>query len=214
VVASADRKWGRVAVLNYPERPGIAGIFQAAARGEPSAAALLLPLVYEELRHLARARIARLGRDQTLTPTELVHETYLRLAGRSRFDGRRHFFFAASRAMRDYLVERARRKASLKRGGGYRLVPADDLAAIATPREDLLDLERALARLERENSAAARVVALSYFGGLTHPEIAEVLGLSLATVERRWVYCRAWLRRELRSSAAQPPGKGRRVPAS
>ena len=190
-----------------------AGILKDAARGEPSAAARLLPLVYDQLRCLARARMARLGRDQTLTPTEIVHETYLRLAGRGdRFDGRRHFFFAASRAMRDYMVERVRRKASLKRGGGYTLVPADDHVAIATPREDLLDLEHALAKLESQNAAAAQVVALSYFGGLTHPEIAEVLGLSLATVERRWVYCRAWLRRELRISAS--PSGGRRGPAS
>jgi len=192
----------------------ISRILQGAARGEPTAAARLLPLVYEELRCLARARMARLGRDQTLTPTELVHEAYLRVAGRRhRFDGRRHFFFVASRAMRDYMVERARRKASLKRGGSYTLVPAEDDIAVAGPPEDLLDLERALSKLERENPAGARVVVLSYFGGLTHPEIAEVLGLSLATVERRWVYSRTWLRRELRGSP-QPRQGSRHETAS
>lgn len=170
------------------------------AGGESGAASRLLPLVYDELRCLAKLRLARLGPGQTLSPTELVHETYLRVATGSRetFEGRRHFFFAASRAMRDIMVEGARRKATLKRGGSLALVSeaADEIPFLAAP-DRLLDLDRALRKLKRESRERAQVVLLSYFGGLTHPEIAAVLGLSLATVERRWSYCRAWLRREL-----------------
>ncbi len=164
------------------------------------AAEELLPLVYDELRQLARARMARLRPGQTLTPTALVHEAYLRLTGGgpAGFEGRRHFFFATSRAMRDIMVERARRKASLKRGGDLRRVDleAPELA-FEGPPETVLDVDRVLARLERESPDRARVVQLAYFGGLTQPEIAEVMGLSLATIERRLSYARAWLRREL-----------------
>jgi len=158
------------------------------------------PLVYDELRRLARARIARVGPAETFTPTDLVHETYVRLADgrRDTFEGRRHFFFAAARTMRDILVEKARRKASLKRGGDAVKVTLDGFeVAVGEPRVNLLDLNRALDRLERESPERAHVVMLSYFGGLTHPEIGEVLGISRATVERRWAYARAWLRREL-----------------
>lgn len=183
----------------------IARILNAVARGESNAAAGLLPLVYDELRRLARARMARLGPGQTLTPTELVHEAYLRVAGggRDSFEGRRHFFFAVSRAMRDLIIEGARRRGSLKRGSSYLLLPVE-VAELTTadPQENLLDLDRALKKLERESPDRAQVVLLSYFGGLTHPEIAEVLGLSRATVERRWSYARIWLRREL---SPQPP---------
>ena len=171
---------------------------------ESDSAARLLPQVYEELRRLARARMARLGPGQTLTPTELVHEAYLRVTGgrRDTFEGRRHFFFVVSRAMRDLILEEARRKGSLKRGGKYLRLPVE-LAelSVLNPQEDILDLEQALRKLERESPDRAQVVLLSYFGGLTHPEIAEVLGLSLATVERRWSYARIWLRRELSQRA-------------
>jgi RNA polymerase sigma factor (TIGR02999 family) len=193
-------------------RQGISYRSDDIAGVESGAAARLLPLVYDQLRSLAKVRLARLGPDQTLTPTELVHETYLRVAAgpRETFEGRRHFFFAASRAMRDIMVESARRKATLKRGGSYDLVPAAaDAVAIAPPHDRLLDLDRALRKLERESRERAQVVLLSYFGGLTHPEIAAVLGLSLATVERRWSYSRAWLRRELSASAPARNG-GRR----
>jgi RNA polymerase sigma factor (TIGR02999 family) len=178
---------------------------EAAACGECDSAARLLPLVYDELRRLAKARMARLGPGQTLTPTELVHEAYLRVAGgkRDSFEGRRHFFFAISRAMHDLLVEAARRRGSQKRGGNFLLLPfeAAELAP-ADPLENLLDLELALGKLERESPDRAQVVLLSYFGGLTHPEIAEVMGLSRATVERRWSYARVWLRRELSRQSA------------
>jgi len=144
--------------------------------------------------------MARLGPGQTLTPTELVHEAYLRVVDgkRDSFEGRRHFFFAVSRAMRDLLVEGARRRGSLKRGGNYMRLPVE-VAELTTvdPQESILDLDFALRKLERESPERAQVVVLSYFGGLTHPEIAEILGLSRATIERRWSYARIWLRREL-----------------
>ena len=174
---------------------------------ENAVAARLLPLVYNELRSLAKVRLARLGPGQTLSPTDLVHETYLRVATGSRetFEGRRHFFFAASRAMRDIMVESARRKATLKRGGSYDLVTtATGELSVLAPRDNLLDLDRALKKLESVSRERAQVVLLSYFGGLTHPEIAAVLGLSLATVERRWSYSRAWLRRELLATGGLP----------
>ncbi len=187
--------------------PELANIMESAANGDSQAAANLLPLVYEELRRLARARMARLRPGQTLTPTALVHEAYLRVVGRKTagFEGRRHFFFAASRAMRDIMVENARRKASLKHGGDSLRIEFEGASmALQVPPVDLLDLERAIDKLERERPERARVVLLSYFGGLTHPEIAEVMGLSLATVERRWSYARAWLRRELSRSPRRP----------
>ncbi|HYX23956.1 MAG TPA: ECF-type sigma factor [Thermoanaerobaculia bacterium] len=191
--------------MRSSEGAKIARILDAVARGETDAAARLLPLVYEELRRLARARMARLGPGQTLTPTELVHEAYLRVAGgkHDSFEGRRHFFFAVSRAMRDLIVESARRKGSLKRGGNsLRLSLETAEIAIESPQENVLALDLALQKLERESPDRARVVQLSYFGGLTHPEIAQVLGLSRATVERRWSYARIWLRRELSPPSA------------
>jgi RNA polymerase sigma factor (TIGR02999 family) len=176
----------------------------AVAGGDRQAAAQLLPLVYDELRRIARARMARARPGGTLTPTELVHEAYLRLVGgkASSFEGRRHFFFSASRAMRDITVESARRKASLKRGGDCLRVDLEGAEiAFTTERENVLDLDRALSKLERERPERAQVVQLRYFGGLTEPEIAEVLGLSPATVKRRWKYTRAWLLRELSRGA-------------
>ncbi len=186
-------------------QPELTRILDAAARGDSQATAQLLAVVYDELRRLARARLAHLGPNESLTPTELVHEAYLRMVARpTSFEGRRHFFFAASRAMRDILVENARRKASSKRGGGYRREEVDgEKIAVETPPEEILDLHLALEKLERESADRAQVVLLSYFGGLTHLEIAEVLGMSRATVERRWTYARSWLRREL-SPAGRP----------
>lgn len=185
----------------------LADILESAADGDSQAAAQLLPLVYDELRRLARARMARARSGETLTPTALVHEAYLRVLGgkTASFEGRRHFFFAASRAMRDIMVENARRKASLKRGGDLLRIELEgaEMAIHASP-ENLLDLERALDKLEQASPERAQVVALSYFSGLTQPEIAEVMGLSLATIERRLSYARAWLRRELSQFPRQP----------
>jgi RNA polymerase sigma factor (TIGR02999 family) len=192
--------------MSCSEGTEITGILDAVACGESASAARLLPLVYDELLRLARARMARLGPGQTLTPTELVHEAYLRVVTGKRecFEGRRHFIFAVSRAMSDLLVEGARRTGSLKRGGNYLRLPVEVAEVTTTyPQENLLDLAFALKKLERESPGQAQVVRLSYFGGLTHPEIAQVLGLSRATVERRWNYARIWLRRQL---SQQPTG--------
>ena len=193
---------------DQPVNGEITRILQAAGGGDLRAAERLLPLVYGELRRLARARMARLGPRETLTPTDLVHETYLRLVGgkHDSFEGRRHFFFAASRAMRDIMVENVRRRTSLKRGGAWlRVALESDEITVETPGERFLDLTFALRKLEHENPDRAQVVLLSYFGGLTHPEIAETLGLSRATVERRWSYARAWLRRELSLTGTNEP---------
>lgn len=201
--------------MNRVEGTEITRILDGVARGETDSAERLLPLVYDELRRLARARMARLGPGHTLTPTELVHEAYLRIAGgkHDSFEGRRHFFFAVSRAMRDLLVEGARRKGSLKRGGNYLRMPVEVAELTTTePQTDVLDLDLALRKLECESPDRAQVVVLSYFGGLTHPEIAEIMGLSRATIERRWNYARSWLRRELsphpavRREARDEPG--------
>ncbi len=182
----------------------LARILESATGGDSQAAAQLLPLVYDELRRLARARMACVRPGQTLTPTALVHEAYLRLADHRTdgFEGRRHFFFAASRAMRDIMIESARRKASRKHGGDFLRIELEGAQlALQAPQENLFDLDRALDKLEHASPDRAQVVLLSYFGGLTHPEIADVTGLSLATVERKWSYARAWLRRELSRSS-------------
>ena len=167
----------------------------------------LLPVVYAELHRLARAQLARFDANQTLTPTELVHEVYLRIWGGEppSFEGRQHFFFAVTRTMRDILVENIRRRSSLKRGGAYLRVELEDVG-VATPREDVLALGRALAKLEREEPDKAQVVRLRYFGGFTVPEIADVTGYSQATVKRRCTCAHAWLRREL--STTRCTGRG------
>ncbi|MHC4137622.1 MAG: sigma-70 family RNA polymerase sigma factor [Planctomycetota bacterium] len=175
-------------------------MLQAASRGDEKAAEELLPLVYTELRRLAQSWMARVPPGQTLQPTALVHEAYLRLIGGEdpSWEGRRHFFFAVSRAMRQILVEQARRKASLKRGGGRRRVQADnDLPAFEEPVEDMLALDDALERLEREDPRKHRIVMLRFFAGLTAEETAGVMDLSLRTVVREWRYIRAKLYQEI-----------------
>ena len=155
---------------------------------------------YDELHRVARARIARLASGQILTPTELVHEIYLRVATDKpvRFEGRRHFFFVACRAMQDTLVEHVRRKASYKRGGEHQRVDLPDMAvASPVPREDILALNRAIEKLRSKKPAEAQVVQLRYFGGFTIEETAEVAQCSAATVKRRWNDARTWLQHEL-----------------
>ena len=175
-------------------------LLNAAAAGDPAAAAELLPLVYDELRKLAAARLAHENPGQTLDATALVHEAYLRLVGDGAahdWNGRGHFFGAAAEAMRRILVDQARRKHAVKRGGDRARVelPAD--VAAASPADDLVALDEALGRLEAHDPAAAALVKLRYFAGLTHLESAAALGLSRGAADRLWVLARAWLLRQL-----------------
>jgi RNA polymerase sigma factor (TIGR02999 family) len=181
-------------------------ILSAIDQGDPSAVEQLLPLVYDELRKLAADKLAQEKPGQTLQATALVHEAYLRLigtqpvpeaVGRGHWDSRGHFFAAAAEAMRRILVDNARRKARPKHGGDRRRVDLDEALAIADPPEDLVVLDQALAKLDREEPRKAELVKLRFFAGLTIPEAAKVLGISTATAERYWSYARVWLYAEL-----------------
>jgi RNA polymerase sigma factor (TIGR02999 family) len=176
-------------------------VLSAIEQGDPRAAEQLLPLVYEELRELAAQRLARERPGQTLQATALVHEAYLRLVDvdqAQHWNSRGHFFAAAAEAMRRILVEQARRKRRVKHSGGRHRVDLEEAAEIAEPEgEDLLALDEALERLERADPAAARLVKLRYFAGLTSAEAAEALGISLRSAERNWTYARTWLHRAL-----------------
>ncbi len=168
--------------------------------GDPRAADALLPIVYDELRRLARSRIRREPLGQTLQPTALVHEAYLRLvSGRdSDFENRTHFFGAAALAMRRILVERARRRRTVKHGGGWERVTLSDEIASSEPRAvDLVVLDRALEALEAHDKRLCEVVMLRYFTGLTIEETGQALSLSPATIKRDWEYARAWLFEEM-----------------
>ncbi len=173
-------------------------LLDAAAAGVRKAAADLLPLVYDELRQLAAARMASESPNQTLQPTALVHEAYLRLIGSAdepRWENRGHFFAAAAKAMRRILVDAARRKRTDKHGGHCRRVELPDVAAEPdVADEQLLALDTALTRLAAEDPVAARVVELRHFAGLSIEDAAATLGLSRATAYRHWTYARAWLR--------------------
>jgi RNA polymerase sigma factor (TIGR02999 family) len=173
-------------------------LLEVAAAGAGHAADELLPLVYEELRKLAAVRMAAEVSDQTLQPTALVHEAYLRLAGGQRFDNRAHFFAAAAEAMRRILVNQARDHHRLKRGGGrLRLDLLDQADSLAEDPDLILSLEELLTRLAEEDTAASRVAQLHLFGGLSVEETGETLGISRAEAYRNWKYARAWLRAAL-----------------
>jgi RNA polymerase sigma factor (TIGR02999 family) len=173
-------------------------ILSAIEQGDPHAASELLPLVYDELRRLAAQRLAHEMPGQTLQPTALVHEAYLRLVGtgeEQHWDGRGHFFAAAAEAMRRILVENARRRKRQKHGGGHRRVDLEDQdVPVPPPEDEILALNEALDRLAKEDPEAAQVVMLHFFAGQSMEEIAEVLGVSRATVYRHWSYARAVLR--------------------
>ena len=178
----------------------ITELLRAAQAGDAAAAGRLLAVVYEQLHGLARARMAQLPPGQTLQPTALVHEAYLRLTDKSdvSWESRQHFFFAAARAMRDILVEQARRKAGPARGGGWRREELDDAcAALEPPADNVLEVHEALEELEKQDPVKAQIVLLRYFSGLTTAETAEVLGLAERTLDRQWRYIRAWLLKRL-----------------
>jgi RNA polymerase sigma factor (TIGR02999 family) len=181
-------------------------ILRLAERGDPLAASELLPLVYQELRRLAGQKLAMEQPGHTLQATALVHEAYLRLVGspaQQNWEGRRHFFGAAAEAMRRILVESARRRNSLKRGGERARQPLEsvDVAAPEVPVE-LLALDEALGQLAAADPSAAELVKLRYFAGLSIPEAAEILQVSPRTADRLWAYARAWLHQHISGGGA------------
>lgn len=180
-------------------------LLDAAAAGDRQAAADLLPLVYDELRKLAGARMAAESPDQTLQATALVHEAYLRLVGPedvARWENRGHFFAAAAEAMRRILVENARRKARTKHGGELDREELTDLPIVSSEvHEDLLALDAALDRLKVTNNQAVELVHLRYFAGLSLAEAADLLAISPRTAGRLWAYARAWLHQEIAGSS-------------
>jgi RNA polymerase sigma factor (TIGR02999 family) len=189
-------------------------ILSAIEHGDPHAGDLLLPLVYDELRRLAAAKLRQERPGQTLQATALVQEAYVRLVDRESvrpWENRRHFFAAAAEAMRRILVEQARRKGRLKRGSGRERIELDEIEILDQRRaDDVVALDEALTKLNQERPAHAELVKLRYFAGFTVPEAAEALGISTTTADRYWTYARAWLVRELAASDDAEPG-GRAV---
>jgi RNA polymerase sigma factor (TIGR02999 family) len=192
-------------------------ILNAIEQGDPAAAEQLLPVVYEELRRLAAQKLAQEKPGQTLQPTALVHEAYLRLVASPPHDlvaslphergeephwhGRAHFFAAAAEAMRRILIESARRKAAVKHGGQARRVELDEALAVAEqPPDELLELDDALAEFEQHDPLASQLVKFRYFAGLTHQQAAETLGITRRAADRLWTLARAWLHQRLQES--------------
>jgi len=181
----------------------ITQILQAVGRGEARASEDLLPLVYHDLRRQAAVQMSREAAGQTLQPTALLHEAWLRVTGDGErlWQNRAHFFGAAAEAMRRILIENARRKARLKRGGGQVRVDADQIElAATTPDEKILLINDALELLQAQDPEKARVVVLKFFGGRTNQEVAESLGVTERTVERHWAYAKAWLFQNIRAA--------------
>jgi RNA polymerase sigma factor (TIGR02999 family) len=185
-------------------------ILSAIERGDPSAAEQLLPLVYDELRKLAAQRLAQEKPGQTLQPTALVHEAYLRLVGSEggpAWDSRGHFFAAAAEAMRRILIDQARTKQSQRRGGGRQRVELEHVdVAAAESAPDVLALNEVLGRFEQADPIKAQLVKLRFFAGLSIPQAAQVLGVSTTTADRYWAYARAWLHAELKTGENDPVG--------
>ena len=194
-----------------PERQGaVTRLLQAAASGDPHASDKLLPIVYASLRQLARQRMSKEQPGQTIGPTALVHEAYLRLVkDGAEWENRRHFFAAAAEAMRRILIERARRKQRIRHGGHLARAPYRE-AELAEELEDeqLLALSEALDKLERYYPRKAQIVKLRYFVGLGNKETAELIGMSLATVKADWAFSRAWLQREVARLTPVPRATG------
>jgi RNA polymerase sigma factor (TIGR02999 family) len=175
-------------------------VLQAAQAGNQEAVAQLLPLLYVELHRLAQDRMAKLRPGQTIQPTALVNEAYLRLVGKKdlHLENRRHFFFAAARAMRDILVERARAKAGPKRGGArHRVALNDTIALDEPPADEVIALHEALAELEKLDPLKGQIVHLRYFAGMDAAEAAQILGISERTLHRHWRFIKAWMRNRL-----------------
>jgi RNA polymerase sigma factor (TIGR02999 family) len=182
-------------------------VLDAVRSGERGAAARLMELVYDELRRLARHQMARVPPGDTLQPTALVHEAYLRLIGRetrATWESRAHFFNTAARAMRDIIVEQARKHARLKRGGDRKRVALEDdrLISPETRAEDLLALDEALRELEEIDPTSARIAMLRYFAGLTVEDTARAMDMAPRTLKRRWRYATAWLDRRIHGDAS------------
>ena len=177
-------------------------ILTAIEQGNEQATNELLPLVYQELRRLATQRLSQESSGQTLQATALVHEAYIRLIGDESqgWDNRGHFFKAAAEAMRRILVENARRKKRIKRGGGFQRVPLNESGVIASEEplaDDIVSLDIAMSKFAQKDELKAELVKLRFFGGLTIPQAAQALGISHATAERHWIYARCWLRAEI-----------------
>jgi RNA polymerase sigma factor (TIGR02999 family) len=172
-------------------------------RGDANAAEQLLPLVYEELRKLAAARLANEQAVQTLQATALVHEAYLRLVDHPQaqtWDSRGHFFAAAAEAMRRILLNRARDRSRLKRGGERRRINLEQIEVVLNTRdEDLIALDEAIERLEDEDALSAKLIKLRFYGGLSHTDAATALGITRRVADRHWAYARAWLSRQLQN---------------
>ena len=182
-------------------------ILRAIEQGRNCATEELLPLVYQELRMLATQRLAQERPGQTLQPTALVHEVYLRLLGpeQSGWKSRGQFFYAAAEAMRRILIDNARRKQRLKRGGNHQRIEfAEAIVADEQRSDELLALNEALIRLAKHDPAAAELVKLRYFSGLTLEQVAQIQGISRRTVTNHWTYARAWLQREMTRRDTQP----------
>ena len=190
------------------EKSALTRVFEAIERDEPRAAEQLLPLVYDELRKLARARLASESSGQTLQATALVHEAYLRLVGSDpdvAWESRGHFFAAAAEAMRRILVEKARHKRRLRHGGGLGRIDLDQVASFGDDASvEVLALHEALDQLAAEQPAVAEIVKLRYFAGMTGEQAALAIGISLRTANRHWAFARAWLYQRLNSADIPP----------
>ena len=177
-------------------------MLSAASHGDDHSAAALLPIVYDELRKLARARMVHESASHTLQPTALVHEAWLRMVDDQErtWQNRAYFFSAAATSMRRILVEHARRKARLKHGGGQARLDVDKMElAESAPDERILMVEEALKEMEQVNEQRARIVVMKYFGGMTNKEVAETLGIGERTVDRHWACAKTWLYDKIRS---------------
>src|SRR4030095_9460888 len=188
-----------IRILSNRRMSDVTQLLNAIDAGDPKAAEDLLPLVYKELRHLANARMAQEPSGQTLQPTALVHEAWIRLIGENHdWQNRRHLFMAAAQAMRRILIERARQKRRVRHGGGLVRVDLNDIdVAAESQSETVLFIHEALDRLAEKDPEVAELIKLRYFAGIPNQQAAEMLGMSERTARRTWAYARAWLTREI-----------------